>query len=1143
MEQLSIRQATTVIIGGYIHIIIPDGTSSTGYRSYKILVSDLLAETEKSVNKNIANGYAGLNEFGLIPNSLLPYAMDQLLGYANLAAFPVTGQANKIYVALDTLIKYAWLTNQYVQIDVGAVLSVNTKTGHVSITTADIPASTDKNYLTDALLAKLISLTGIDATAFHSDVNSEISGLTDIGTINDASVLLAEKTSTFNKVKVTFIALYNWIKGKTDLIYAGINHNHSTLYEPKRVAGQNYVSDTEKTVLSQTSGTNTGDEVVDQDTIIGSGTNGDPLRVNTSNLGLNLDAINLKTDKPSHFGRLYNYPVIASGKLPAVGWYIPTKAQWESFLDSIDTFVLTNWPLAGKYLKESGIKHWTSDNGTNNYSFGGRGAGIRTTVFENLKSANYIWSSTSNDTATAWSLYLNNAGVEADVVATNKVNGASVRLFKSSTALSNGEIGTYVQNDGTVLPTICIQGIEMLAVDLIETKYNDNTGIPNVAYQTDWNNDTAGAYCDYDNNIDNSIYRTLKQYVDENSYDTNAIHKTTGAEISTLTEKTAIVDNDIFLAENSENAFSKIKVKWSSSKAVLKTYFDGLYATIANVLGRQILHGVHTLPAAPSFTGNIYTLPGSTPYSVYIGGVKYDINTAKTLDFDAISEYSAASFANKQGQWFIWMYISGGVPVLNASKTAWDILDETVISIDTAYANDNGAAVIEWIIAKEKHGSKRNLLMHKMEHDTDGARWVSGLNTLTVGSGAINNSTNTFSLAGGVIRDEDLYHTISNPQTQCRIGRKNGSTNAMIFEAASTAYAKLNAGTPQYDNNGTPTNLSEGQYGVYWQFETNRIVTPTVHIMGQAQYANVAAAQAAPMPTLYGLSVAEWKLINRIIIRNVGGNLNWIQTDPMYQTTAGPAVGGGGISTISAGNVNLTSTTNIVSTNAQAGFAELDLKLLGYTSTATAAGTTTLDVNSNYLQRFTGTTTHTLQLPNTTTLTNGRTFRIENDSTGDVTINSAGASLVAKLGAKRRIILICIDNTSDAVASWEILDNFESEKVACSDVTTAITAAAGKAIWSCSYNFRLLGVYASVNTAPTGSAITIDFNNGANSFLSTKLTIDATEKTSLTAAFAAVINATYQNYTAGDELSIDFDAVGSSTGGKGVIFQYDYIRR
>jgi hypothetical protein len=104
--------------------------------------------------------------------------------------------------------------------------------------------------------------------------------------------------------------------------------------------------------------------------------------------------------------------------------------------------------------------------------------------------------------------------------------------------------------------------------------------------------------------------------------------------------------------------------------------------------------------------------------------------------------------------------------------------------------------------------------------------------------------------------------------------------------------------------------------------------------------------------------------------------------------------------------------------------------------------------------------------------------------------------------------------------------------VACGDETTAITAGTGKVTFRMPYAATLVGVRASCNTAPTGSTIIIDINESGTTVLSTKLSIDTSEKTSTTAASAAVIS---DSALADDaEITIDFDQVGSTVAGAGV---------
>ena len=56
---------------------------------------------------------------GKVPSSQLPSYVDDVLEFANLAAFPATGETGKIYLALDTNKTYRWGGSSYVQIGGG----------------------------------------------------------------------------------------------------------------------------------------------------------------------------------------------------------------------------------------------------------------------------------------------------------------------------------------------------------------------------------------------------------------------------------------------------------------------------------------------------------------------------------------------------------------------------------------------------------------------------------------------------------------------------------------------------------------------------------------------------------------------------------------------------------------------------------------------------------------------------------------------------------------------------------------------------------------------------------------------------------------------------------------------------------------
>ena len=114
-----------------------------------------------------------------------------------------------------------------------------------------------------------------------------------------------------------------------------------------------------------------------------------------------------------------------------------------------------------------------------------------------------------------------------------------------------------------------------------------------------------------------------------------------------------------------------------------------------------------------------------------------------------------------------------------------------------------------------------------------------------------------------------------------------------------------------------------------------------------------------------------------------------------------------------------------------------------------------------------------------------------------------------------------------AIKTW-VINGTEYLTIACSDEATALTAGTAKITFRMPYAMTLTSVRASLSTAQTsGSIFTVDINESGSSVLSTKLTIDNTEKTSTTAAAAPVISD--GNLADDAEITIDIDQVGDGT--------------
>lgn len=116
--------------------------------------------------------------------------------------------------------------------------------------------------------------------------------------------------------------------------------------------------------------------------------------------------------------------------------------------------------------------------------------------------------------------------------------------------------------------------------------------------------------------------------------------------------------------------------------------------------------------------------------------------------------------------------------------------------------------------------------------------------------------------------------------------------------------------------------------------------------------------------------------------------------------------------------------------------------------------------------------------------------------------------------------------TADGKANWGYVPKVV--QLAVSDETTALTTGTGKITFRMPYGMTLTEVRASLTTAQTsGSILTVNVRENGGQIFSTKLTIDNTEKTSVTATTPYVL----QDTSLGDdsEITVDIDQLGDGT--------------
>lgn len=150
---------------------------------------------------------------------------------------------------------------------------------------------------------------------------------------------------------------------------------------------------------------------------------------------------------------------------------------------------------------------------------------------------------------------------------------------------------------------------------------------------------------------------------------------------------------------------------------------------------------------------------------------------------------------------------------------------------------------------------------------------------------------------------------------------------------------------------------------------------------------------------------------------------------------------------------------------------------------------------------------------------------------GDITVSGgvwtidAGAVTAAKVAGDvaTQAELDALAAASVSRAAFPVVLGF-----AISDETTALTTGT-KLTARAPFAFTLTAVRASLSTPSSAGITTFDINEEGVSVLSTKLTVDANEKTSVTAAAAAVIS----DSAIADDAELTFDIDVAGTGAKG----------
>jgi len=222
-------------------------------------------------------------------------------------------------------------------------------------------------------------------------------------------------------------------------------------------------------------------------------------------------------------------------------------------------------------------------------------------------------------------------------------------------------------------------------------------------------------------------------------------------------------------------------------------------------------------------------------------------------------------------------------------------------------------------------------------------------------------------------------------------------------------------------------------------------VTGTMILDGTIQNSEISATAAIAITKLASYTISGVSLGGNLFTLTFGAGLsgtsyngssavtiglaaNVMLTDAVQTVTANKTFNTGTlISTnqiingvVSGTGVAIVATINTLALRDGNGNSSFVNVLEGYSTTVTVgAANTILSVNSGFLQFFTGSASQIVTLPVASTLVLGQQYRICNNGTGHLTINSSGALTIIILAPGSDVLLTCILASGTTAASWD----------------------------------------------------------------------------------------------------------------------------
>jgi hypothetical protein len=201
---------------------------------------------ESTANKGAANGYASLDATAKVPAAQLPSYVDDVVEYANLAAFPATGAAGIIYVAIDTGKIYRWSGSAYVEISPSPGSTDAVPEGSINLYYTDARVAANPTVAGKADASALAAYAPLASPVFTGDARAVTPATSD----NDTSIATTQFVKAQGYATTAALAGYQPLDG--DLTSLAAASSVAIYY---RSAADTWAAVTIGSGLSFTSGT------------------------------------------------------------------------------------------------------------------------------------------------------------------------------------------------------------------------------------------------------------------------------------------------------------------------------------------------------------------------------------------------------------------------------------------------------------------------------------------------------------------------------------------------------------------------------------------------------------------------------------------------------------------------------------------------------------------------------------------------------------------------------------------------------------------------------------------------------------------------------------------------------------------------